>query len=136
MEGIDTNILIYALHKDFPEHKESVSIFLEKIRKEQPLAISSIVFMEAYNTLVYKVKKPANEVKKRLKAIILSSNVMVLEITAKSILFALELAEIRKLGGRDALIAANYIENSINKIISLDNDFDNIPELNRIDPIG
>jgi predicted nucleic acid-binding protein len=135
MEGIDINILIYALHKDFPEHKKSVSVFLEKIRNEQPLAVSCIIFMEVYHTLVHKVKIPANEVKNRLKALILSSNTLVLEITTKSILHALELAEIRNLGGRDALIAANYLENSISTIISHDKDFDNIPELKRIDPI-
>ena len=135
MEGLDSNILIYALHKDFPEHDESLRVFTDRISKDQPLAVSSIVFMEVYHTLVHKVKVPAEDVKARLKAIILSSNIMVLEITSKSVLFALELAEKRKLGGRDALIAANYLENAISIIISHDKDFDKISELYRIDPI-
>lgn len=136
MQGIDSNILVYALHQDFPEHQKCVQVFLDVMHKNKPLAISSIVFMEVYHTLVHKIKISAEKVKLRLKSLILSSNIMVLEITSKSILYALELAGSRNLGGRDSLIAANYLENAISIIISHDKDFDKIPEIQRVDPIS
>jgi len=136
MQGIDSNILIYALHQDFPEHRESVQVFLDIMQKDKPIAISSIVFMEVYHTLVHKIKISAEKVKLRLKALILSPNIIVLEISSKSILYALELAVKRNLGGRDSLIAANYLENAISIILSHDKDFDKIPEIQRIDPIS
>jgi predicted nucleic acid-binding protein len=86
--------------------------------------------------LVYKITYPPEEVKKRLIALMKSKNINILAITSKTVLFALEVASQYNVGGRDALIAANYLESGCSEIISHDSDFDRIPLLQRKDPIN
>ena len=118
MKGIDTNIIVYSLAGDYPEHLQCKRLFLQIARGELSVVISGIAIMEAYHTLVYKIKYSPQEVKKRLIALIKSKNINIIEITSKTVLFALEIASQYVVGGRDALIAANYLEFGCKDIFS------------------
>ena len=134
MRGIDSNILVYALNKDLPEHLPCKELLIDVVSGKELVSIPSIVFMECFHALVKSFKYKEVEVKKRLIAIIDSKNINVLDISTSSILFAFEIAEKYKTGGRDYLIAAGLLENKIQEIYSHDSDFDKILLLKRIDP--
>jgi len=135
MRGIDSNILVYALNKDLPEHLPCKELLTDIVKGKELVSIPSIVFMESFHALVKAFKYKEVEVKKRLVSLIDSKNLNVLDISTSSILFAFEIAEKYGTGGRDSLIAASLLENKIQEIYSHDSDFDKILLLNRIDPI-
>ena len=134
MRGIDSNILVYALNKDLPEHLPCKELLINVVSGKELVSIPSIVFMECFHALVKAFEYKEVEVKKRLIAIIDSKNINVLDISTSSILFAFEIAEKYKTGGRDSLIAASLLENKIQEIYSHDSDFDKILLLKRIEP--
>jgi predicted nucleic acid-binding protein len=135
MRGIDSNILVYALNKDLPEHLACKELLIEIVNGKELASIPSIVLMEAFHALVKAYKYKEIEVKKRLIALMDSKNINILDISTSSILFAFEIADKYKTGGRDSLIAASLLENKIQEIYSHDSDFDKILLLKRIDPI-
>ncbi|RXG63385.1 PIN domain-containing protein [Candidatus Atribacteria bacterium 1244-E10-H5-B2] len=135
MRGIDSNILVYALNKDFPDYLPCKELLINIVNGKELVSIPSIVFMECFHALVRAFKYKEVEVKKRLVAIMDSKNINVLDISTSSILFAFEIAEKYKTGGRDSLIAASLLENKIQEIYSHDTDFDKILLIKRIDPI-
>ena len=135
MRGIDSNVLVYALNKDLPEHLPCKGLLVNIVNGNELVSIPSIVFMECFHALVKAFKYKEVEVKKRLIAIIDSKNINVLDISTSSILFAFEIAEKYRTGGRDSLIAASLLVNKIKEIYSHDSDFDKIELIKRIDPI-
>ena len=135
LKGIDSNILIYALNKDLPEHLPCKQLLINIVNGKELVSISSIVFMECFHALVKAFNYKGVEVKKRLIAIIDSKNISVLDISTSSILLAFEIAEKYGTGERDSLIAANLLENKVQEIYSHDTDFDKILLIKRIDPI-
>ena len=135
MRGIDSNILIYALNKDLPEHPPCKELLEKIVKGEEIISIPAIGFMESFHALVRAYKYQESEVKLRLSAIIDSENVNVMEISVSTVLLAFEIAEKVKTGGRDSLIAASLIENNISEIYSHDADFDKITQLKRNDII-
>lgn len=135
MRGLDSNILVYALNKDLPEHVPCKELIINVVNGKELVSIPSIVFMECFHALVKAFNYKEIEVKKRLIAIIDSRNINVLDISTSSILLAFEIAEKYRTGGRDSLIAASLLENKIQEIYSHDSDFDKILLIKRIDPI-
>ncbi len=135
LRGIDSNILVYALNKDLPEHLPCKELLINIVNEKELVSIPSIVFMECFHALVKAFKYKEVEVKKRLIAIIDSKNINVLGISTSTILFAFEIAEKYRTGGRDSLIAASLLENKIQEIYSHDSDFDKILLIKRFDPI-
>ena len=135
MRGIDSNILVYALNKDLPEHLHCKNLLIDIVNGKELVSIPSIVFMECFHALVKAFKYKEVEVKKRLITIMDSKNINVLDISTSSILLAFEIAEKYRTGGRDSLIAASLLENKIQEIYSHDSDFDKIILIKRIDPI-
>jgi len=135
MRGIDSNILVYALNKDLPEHLACKQLLINVVNGKELVSIPSVVFMESFHALVKAYRFKGLEVKKRLIALIDSKNINVLVISTSSILLAFEIAEKYNTGGRDSLIAASLLENKIQEIYSHDSDFDKISLIKRIDPI-
>ena len=134
MRGIASNILVYALNKDLPEHLPCKQLLINIINGIELVSLPSVVFMESFHALVKSYKYKEVEVKKRLVALIDSKNINVLVISTSSVLLAFEIAEKFKTGGRDSLIAASLLENNIQEIYSHDSDFDKILLMKRIDP--
>jgi len=135
MRGLDSNILVYALNEDLPEHLPCKELLVDIAKGKHLVSIPSIVFMESFHALVKAFKFKETEVKKRLIAIIDSKNINVLDVSTSSILLAFEIANKYKTGGRDSLIAACLLENNIQEIYSHDSDFDKIKLITRVDPI-
>ena len=135
MRGIDSNILVYALNKDLPEHLPCKELLINIVNGKELVSIPSIVFMECFHALVKAFQYKEVEVKERLIAIIDSKNFNILDISTSSILLAFEIVDQYGTGGRDSLIAASLLENKIQEIYSHDTDFDKILLIKRIDPI-
>jgi len=135
MKGIDSNILVYALNKDLPEHKACNDLFKNIAEGNETVSIPAIVFMESFHALVRAYKFKESEVKERIEAILDSENINVLDISISTILLGFEIADDYKTGGRDSLIAASLLENNIKAIYSHDKDFDKIELIKRVDPI-
>ena len=135
MKGIDSNIIIYALNSDLPEHTYCVQLFEDIANGVETIGIPAIVFMESYHALVYSYKFKHSEVKKRLTTFIDSEFIIIYNISTSTLLYAFEIAAQYNIGGRDALITASLLENNIKKIYSHDKDFDSIKEIIRIDPV-
>ena len=113
MRGIDSNIIVYALNKDLPEHLDCKNLLKKIANGEETVSIPAIVFMESYHALVKAYKFNELKVKKRLLNIIDSENISILDISTSTILLAFEISEAYKTGGRDSLIAASLLENNI-----------------------
>ena len=128
MRGIDSNIIIYAVNQDLPEHIKCKDLFIKISKGLEPVAIPSIIFMESFHALVRAYKYIESEV-------IDSENINVLDMSVSTIILAFEIAEEYKTGGRDSLIAASLLENNIKEIYSHDKDFDKIKIMKRIDPV-
>lgn len=135
MKGIDSNIIIYALNSDLPEHTSCVQLLENVANGEETIGIPSIVFMESYHALVYSYKFKHLKVKERLTTFIDSEYIIIYNISTSTLLYAFEIAGQYNIGGRDALISASLLENNIKEIYSHDKDFDSIKEIIRIDPI-
>lgn len=135
MIGVDSNIIVYGLNSDLPEHKYCVELLENVATGKEIIAIPSIVFMESYHALVYAYKFDHLEVKNRLITIVDSDNIIIFNISTSTILYAFEIAGQYNIGGRDALITASLLENNVKKIYSHDHDFDIIKDIKRMDPV-
>lgn len=108
--GLDTNILCYALAKSYPENQQ-VKDLLTTLNSENMVAINPTVLHEAYHTLVYYLEWAPEEAARRLSWMLRHPYIKFYNQTQKTSLIALNLAAKHGLGGRDALIVANYLAN-------------------------
>lgn len=118
--GLDTNIISYALDPAFEEHKKASSI-LKRLSPRFKVAINPTVLHESYHTLVYKQKWFRPEASNRLLLLIRQKHVLFLNQTKSISRNGLYLADKYELGGRDALILANYLLNGVNDKYTNDN---------------
>lgn len=110
--ALDTNILCYSLDKTYPEN-ERLKELLIKLNTENRIALNPTVLHEAYHTLVFYLEWTPDEAAKRLSWILRHPYIEYYNQTQKTSLIALNIAVKYGLGGRDALIIANYIANKI-----------------------
>ncbi len=108
--ALDTNILCYALDKTYPEN-EKVRDLLITLSSENRVAINPTVVHETYHTLVFYLKWTPEEAAKRLSLMLRHPHIDFYNQTQKTSLIALSLSVKHILGGRDALIIANYLAN-------------------------
>lgn len=108
--GLDTNILCYALDNNYPENQK-VKDLLTTLSNENMVALNPTVLHEAYHTLVYYLEWTPEEAARRLSAMLRHPFIEFYNQTQKTSLIALNLAVKHDLGGRDALIVANYLAN-------------------------
>jgi predicted nucleic acid-binding protein len=110
--GLDTNILCYALDPAYAEH-EKVKNLLFTLSPENLVAVNPTVLHETYHTLVYCLEWIPEEAAKRLTALLKHPFVEFYNQTRKTSLIALNISVKYDMGGRDALITANFITNKI-----------------------
>jgi len=110
--GLDTNILCYALDPAYPEHKKLRNLLID-LSQENVAAINPTVLHEAYHTLVYSQKWMPSEARKRLRMLLTHPYIEFFSQTKKTSTVALNLAVQYNLGGRDALVIANFLSNKI-----------------------
>jgi len=82
---------------------------LLSLSHENEVAVNPTVIHESYHTLVYGQKFTRAEASKRLGLLLRHPHVLFLNQTKRTCLIGLDIATRYGLGGRDALILANYI---------------------------
>jgi predicted nucleic acid-binding protein len=117
--GLDTNILCYALDPAYPEHK-SLSNLLVGLSSENMVALNPTVIHEVYHVLVFYLQWLPEEAAKRLSLLLKHPYVEFFNQTKKTTQIALNLSVKHNLGGRDALIIANFLANKISTVYTHD----------------
>jgi len=119
MIGLDTNILCYALDPAYPEH-DNVKGLLSKMSAENIIALNPTILHETYHTLVFSLEWFPEEAAGRLSMLLKHPYVEFFNQTKKTTQIALNLAVKHNLGGRDALIVANFLANKVPMIYTHD----------------
>lgn len=110
--GLDTNILCYALDNTYAEH-EKVKWLLVNSSPDNKIALNPTTIHEAYHVLVFSQKWAPQEAADALKTVLGDPYSEFFNQTRNISLTALNLSVKYPLGGRDALIVANYVTNKI-----------------------
>ena len=108
--GLDTNILCYALDEDYPENKKLNGLLLN-LSSENKVALNPTTIHEAYHVLVFGEKWRPEDAAHAIKLLLKNPYIEFYNQTRKTSAIALDIAVKYKLGGRDALISANYLAN-------------------------
>ena len=126
--GLDANIICYAVDSAYPEHEKLGGLFLD-LSPENMVAVNPTTLHEAYHTLVFSQKWVPEDAAKRLKIILWHPYVAFFNQNKKHCSLGLRLSVQHKLGGRDALIVANFLANKVPAIHTHD---DELLKLKRI----
>jgi predicted nucleic acid-binding protein len=110
--GLDANIICYALDDAYPEH-EKLKDLLVDVSSENKIALNPTTIHEAYHTLVFSQKWTPEESANALRILLKNPYLEFFSQTIKTSAIALNLSVKHNLGGRDALITANYLANKI-----------------------
>lgn len=110
--GLDANIICYALDEAYSEHEKLEHLFL-RLSPENKVALNPTTLHEAYHTLVFSQKWLPEEAAKELKMLLKHPYIEFFNQTRKNSTIALSLSVQHRLGGRDALITANFLANKI-----------------------
>jgi predicted nucleic acid-binding protein len=112
--GIDTNVLVAYLDKDHPSHGETEGL------ADEPVALNPTIVHEAYHTLVFKMKWTPQDASDALMEACMDSRNRFINQTLKTTKMGLRLATEHNLGGRDALILANFLGARTSKFVTYD----------------
>jgi predicted nucleic acid-binding protein len=126
--GFDSNILVYAMDPACPEH-EKVCGLLQKLSADNIVALNPTVVHETYHVLVFYLAWFPKEAAQRLSMLLGHPYVHFFSQTRKTTQMALRFSVELGLGGRDALIAANFFANKVPIIYTHD---DELLKLKRI----
>ncbi len=117
--GLDANILCYALDDAYPEHKTLKNLLLE-LTPENKVALNSTTIHEVYHVLVRSQKWLPEKAADALMTLINMPNTEFYNQTKRTSAIALNLSVQYELGGRDALIIANFLANQTPTIYTHD----------------
>ena len=92
----------------------------DELSPENTIAINPTTLHETYHTLVFGQKWTPNEATKRLKMLLQHPYIEFFSQTKKISVIALNLSVKHELGGRDALIIANFLANKVPTILTRD----------------
>jgi len=126
--ALDTNILCYALDPLYPEHSKLRDLLLN-LSQDFTVAVNPTVIHETYHTLVFRQKWLPEDAGKRLTMLMKHPFVEFYNQTKTVSLIGLRLAESHRLGGRDALVIANYIANKTPTLYTHDADLLELGEI-------
>jgi predicted nucleic acid-binding protein len=119
--GLDTNILCYTLDPAYPEHKSLRKLLLD-LSPENTIALNPTVIHETYHTLVFYLQWLPQEAAERLSLLLKHPYIKFYNQTKQISQIALNIAAQNNLGGRDALIVANFVANKIPTVLTHDQD--------------
>jgi predicted nucleic acid-binding protein len=128
IHGLDTNIICYALDKEYPEHKKLGNLFLN-LSPENKVALNPTTFHEAYQTLVFGQKWVPEDAAKTLRMLLKHPFIAFFNQTRLSCTISLSLSVQHNLGGRDALIIANFLANSVPAVYTHDREMLKLKEI-------
>jgi len=129
---LDTNVFLYAAGGEHP-HRDACARVLRKVAEG---SLEATVNSEVMQEILYVLSRRG----KREDAVTLAGHVAslfpdLLPVTRDDILGACDLIRRHpRLPVRDAIHAATMLNNGVQRIISVDPDFDQVPEVRRIEP--
>ncbi len=112
IQGLDTNILCYALDPAFPENQRYKKIILD-LSAERKVGLNPTVLHETYHVLVYDQGWDPTEARRRLVALLNHPHIEFYNQSRRISILALDLAVRHDLGGRDSLILSNLMANNV-----------------------
>ena len=89
---------------------------------EEPVCLNPTIVHEAYHTLVFKMKWAPQDASEALTEASMDTKNRFLNQTLRTTRMGLRLAVDHNLGGRDALILANFVAARISKFVTFDRD--------------
>ena len=110
--ALDTNILCYALEPAYPEH-DSLKHLLLNLSSDNTVALNPTVIHETYHVLVFYLQWIPEEAARILSMLLKHPYVEFFNQTRIISQIALNLSVKHDLGGRDALIIANFLANKV-----------------------
>jgi predicted nucleic acid-binding protein len=110
--GLDSNILCYALDPDYPEHKQVKNLLLN-LSPNNIIVLNSTIVLETYHVLVFYLQWFPKEAAEKLTLVLSHPHVQFFNQTKSTSELALSLSVKYDLGGRDALIVANFLANKV-----------------------
>lgn len=131
---VDSNIWAYYFDETMQEHKQTAAI-LEKFLEKKEVVITTVIAIETIHYLFRKLAK--NKARDKAKVFI-QGEFEILDIEESSLEKIIEkLYYTRNLGigGRDASILVAMEKEKITKILTHDQAFKKLPEIEVIDPI-
>ena len=110
--ALDTNILCYALEPAYPEHRILKNLLLN-LSSDNNVALNPTVIHETYHVLVFYLQWLPEEAARRLSMLLKHPYIEFFNQTRIISQIALRLAVKHNVGGRDALIVANFLANKV-----------------------
>ncbi len=117
--GLDANILCYALDDAFPENERLKDLLLD-LSPRNMIALNPTVLHETYHTLVFGQKWVQEEAAGTLKTLLKHPYTAFYSQTKQNCQLGLNLSVQHGLGGRDALMIANFLANKVPTIFTHD----------------
>ena len=114
--GIDTNVLVAYLDREHPSHGRTGKL------AEEAVALNPTIIHEGYHTLVFKMKWTGMEASRILIQAMADDRNLFINQTLKTTKAGLRIAAENNLGGRDALILANFLTAGIKEMVTLDDE--------------
>jgi len=112
--AVDSNVLVAYLDGGHPQHKRVAPLASRRV------AVNPTVIHETYHTLVFELKWFPDEAAHALVEILNDTDILFLNQTKDTTRTGVQLARQYGLGGRDALILANFLNPSVSEIVTLD----------------
>jgi len=112
------------LDKEHPDNSKT-----EILAEHRYNAVNPTIIHEAYHTLVYKQKWKREDAKNTLSDYMDLNTILFLDQTKKITKLGLAIGANYGLGGRDSLILANFVSNSIEIMVTFDGVVLNVKEL-------
>jgi predicted nucleic acid-binding protein len=112
--AVDSNVLVAYIDQEHPQHSKVSSLASRRV------ALNPTVVHETYHTLVFKMKWASDDAAEVLTEMLDDNHVLFLNQTKDTTRTGLKFAERYGLGGRDALILANFVNPSVPELITFD----------------
>ena len=132
---IDTNIFLNPILYDTKTNQEASKSksFLEKIIVNEIIGFTSVLTWDEFVRIIRKTLGIQVAIEKGRKFLIIP-NLRIVKVSLITINRAQDLISNYSIQPRDAIHVACALENKINQIISFDEDFDIIKEIERTEP--
>jgi len=132
---IDTNIFLNPILYDINKNQEAQKSknFLEEIITNKKIGYTSVLTWDEFVWIIRKTLGIHIAIEKGKKLLVFP-NLRIVKLSLSTINRAQDIISNYHVHPRDAIHAASALENKINKIISFDNDFDIINEMERSEP--
>ena len=142
MIALDTNILVYAHRKEYPQHKVARKIVLSLMNGTNHWAIPWPCLHEfiavVTNARIFKKASSIKEVEKVFDILLSSSKLNLLSEEENHLKILLDLITQGSISGgmvHDARIAAICLSNGVSELWSADRDFSRFPKLTVSNPL-